>query len=554
VISVSDTVSGITYRSFGEEQTRLTRNSNARISASLVTGAHSLKAGFQSQWTSGYIGAVSNPQGIDYTFANGVPTSVTLRADPTETTSYTREFGLFLQDRWTYKRLTLTGGLRLDTYTSYFPAATLGPIPLAPTRTISFPETDGVNWKDVTTRMGAAYDLFGNGRTAVKVSLNKYMNSLATVGGVTSTFAMGLNPANRIVTSTTRSWNDANKNFTPDCVLTQITANGECGALANTAFGLPVTNTNYDPAILNGWGFRPYNWEFGSSVQQQIADRLSVDVGYFRRSYGNFTVTDNLSVAPSDFSAFSITAPVDGRLPGGGGQTIAGLYNVSAAKFGQTNSFVTLASNYGNMVQRWQGVDMNASVRAWRGLTFSGGFSTGSTLTDACDVRAQLPELVLAAPFSVGPTNPYCNNTTVYLTQVKGLGTYRVPKVDVQISAGIQSIPGPVVAANFNATNAFTQASLGRPLSGNASNVSVNLVEPGKVYGDRVNQVDMRFGKTFRFGQSRRVSANLDVYNIFNRGPVVTQNDNFATTTTTWTQPQAVLPARLVKVSAQFDF
>jgi hypothetical protein len=324
--------------------------------------------------------------------------------------------------------------------------------------------------------------------------------------------------------------------------------------MANSAFGLPIANTNYDPAILNGWGLRPYNWELAASVQQQVTGRLAVDVGYYRRWYGDFSVTDNLSVAPSDFNSFSIVAPSDARLPGGGGQTISGLYNVSAAKFGQTNNLVTFASNYGDLIQRWQGVDVNASVRAMAGLTFQGGISTGSTFTDACAVRAQLPELTLPVPFNVGPTTPYCNNSTLYLTQFKGLGTYRIPKVDVQVSAGMQSAPGPAVAANFNATNAFTQPSLGRPLAGNAANVSVNLIEPGQVYGDRLNQVDMRISKIVRFAGHGKANVGMDIFNVFNSSPVVAQNNAFSPTTTTWAQPQTVISGRLAKFSVVFDF
>jgi hypothetical protein len=199
-------------------------------------------------------------------------------------------------------------------------------------------------------------------------------------------------------------------------------------------------------------------------------------------------------------------------------------------------------------------VDASFTARAAAGLTFQGGLSTGSTLYDSCDIRAQVPELTLAAPFNVGVTTPYCHNVTPYLVQVKGLGTYRVPKIDVQVSAGIQSTPGPVVAANFNATNAFTQPSLGRVLSGNASNVSVNLIEPNQVFGDRLNQVDMRVSKILKFGGRYKANVGADLFNMFNRSPVIAQNNAFSPTTTTWQQPQSIIPGRLIKFSLVFDF
>ncbi|MES1255746.1 MAG: carboxypeptidase regulatory-like domain-containing protein, partial [Acidobacteriota bacterium] len=482
IIGVRDSVLGIMYRSYTETSITQNRNNNVRGAASLVTGSHALKAGFQGQWAKSYSQASSNPQSTDYTFASGVPTSITEFADPRESYNPTTELGLFAQDRWTIKHLTLTGGVRWDYFHSYFDPVTLGPIALAPTRNVSFPATEGATFKDVTVRAGAAYDVFGNGKTAVKMSLNKYLGAQL---GSSATYAGLMNPVNLVVTSTTRSWTDSNKNFVPDCELQNTARNGECGALANLAFGLPVTNTTYDPSVVNGYGLRSNNWELVAGVQQQLTRSVAVDVSYFRRWFGNFTVTDNTLVAPSDFSQFSIVAPTDPRLPGGGGYTVGGLYNVSPAKFGQTANYITLADNYGTMVQRFQGVDVNATVRGRGGLTLQGGLSMGSTLTDACEVRAKLPEITLASgfgdPFAVNPTSPYCRNATPYLVQAKGLGTYQIPKVDVRVSAGIQSTPGPVVAANFNATNAFTQPSLGRPLSGNAANVSVNLIEPNQV-------------------------------------------------------------------------
>src|SRR6185503_16363146 len=112
--------------------------------------------------------------------------------------------------------------------------------------------------------------------------------------------------------------------------------------------------------------------------QQELLPRMSVDVSYFRRWYGNFTVTDNLTVAPSDFDRFAITAPVDPRLPGGGGYTIAGLYDLNPAKFGQpANSYVTLSEKYGTQIEHWNGVDINVNARPRAGLLVQGGLSTG---------------------------------------------------------------------------------------------------------------------------------------------------------------------------------
>ena len=92
---------------------------------------------------------------------------------------------------------------------------------------------------------------------------------------------------------------------------------------------------------------RPADWEFGVSLQQEVLPRVSVEVGYFRRWLDNFFVDDNLATVPADFTPFFITAPADARLPGGGGQTINGLYDVVPAKFGQVNDYFVKAETFG---------------------------------------------------------------------------------------------------------------------------------------------------------------------------------------------------------------
>ena len=78
-----------------------------------------------------------------------------------------------------------------------------------------------------------------------------------------------------------RNWNDANRNFVPDCDLVNQAANGECGA-GNPLFGTSTPGAEYDPDTLTGWGIRGYNWEFSTGVQQEILPRTSIEVSYFR--------------------------------------------------------------------------------------------------------------------------------------------------------------------------------------------------------------------------------------------------------------------------------
>ena len=379
------------------------------------------------------------------------------------------------------------------------------------------------------------YDLRGDGKTALKVSLNRYVEPY-TVNGI----AGSRNPVNRLVNSTTRSWTDANRNYIPDCNLLDLNLNGECGAVANRNFGTAIPDVNFDEDLLTGWGKRDYNWEFSGGVQRELAQGLSADFSYFRRWYGNFTVIDNLSVEASDFSPFSINAPVDSRLPDGGGYTISDLYDVVPAKFGLSNNYTTSAANYGEQTVRWNGVALAVNARLRNGIVVQGGVDTGKTTRDTCEIRAKLPE--------IAPVNPYCH-TEQPLTQFKLLGSYTIPKIGVQVSSTFQSLPGPEIAANYTATNAVIMPSLGRPLSGGAANVSVNLVEPGEMYGERLNQLDIRFGKTFDFS-GKRARFSFDLYNALNVDTVLTLNNAYAS----WQRPTSIMLARFAKVGMQFDF
>ena len=362
-----------------------------------------------------------------------------------------------------------------------------------------------------------AYDVFGNGKTALKMNLGRYLEGV----GVQLNYA-NTNPTLRIPTNTgpfgvpgvTRTWTDANGNLQPDCDLLNPQANDRrttggdfCGQISNLRFGQPVLTGNYDPDLLNGWGVRAADWSFGVSVQQQLLARMSLEVGYYRRSFDGFTLNDNLRVQPSDYGTYSIVAPQDPRLPDGGGYTISNLYDVSPALSGQVDQLATLAKKYGEQYQYFNGLDVTLSLRTRNGMTFQGGTSTGQNVADACDVRAHLPELNTGiggglVGSTVSTTSPYCHVAYGMLTQVRGLGSYTVPKIDAQVSAIFQSKPGALLSANYAVPAATVAQSLGRLPSGNVTNVTVNLLEPGSRYGDRINQLDFRFAKLFRFGGS----------------------------------------------------
>jgi hypothetical protein len=520
-----------------------------RAALSRITGSHSSKVGYDGGFHPRIL-QFDSDNALSYQFNNGVPNQLTQYATPFTAPSNSLTAGLYAQDQWVLGRLTLQGGVRYDYLHTTYPAQQLGPSRYYPT-VVAFGETDSYKWHDVTPRMGAAYDLFGNGKTAVKIQLGKYASQgvLSPNGGDPDDF----NPVLRMATQTNRAWTDANGNYRPDCDLTNgaaqdLRANGGdfCGPFANANYGTSRFSSTFDPAYVKGWGVRPYQWVFTPSIQQQLWPRVSATVGYVRRVSGNFPVTDNIALSATDFDRFSITAPSDSRLPGSGGYVIQGLYNVKPDKFGQTNNYRTLASGYGKQTQHYDGVnvDVNAHLRT---LTVQGGFSSGKATTDNCAVVEKVPE-VLAAGQSAG----FCHVATPFLTNYKGLAAYTVPRVDIQVSGTFQNLPGAEFAANYNAPNAVIVPGLGRPLAGNAPNLLVNLLAPATDYGERYTQVDLRVGKLFRLAGTRAL-VSFDLYNAFNKNAIQTYNNTFVVGGA-WLVPTAIESPRVAKFGVQIDF
>jgi hypothetical protein len=557
LVGITEQSTALQYRNhISANNTQLYAFWNGRASLSYVTGSHAFKVGFSTEIAQDDVlaytfnfGTVNNPANVGYRFNNGTPNLITEFARPFGHVTNTTDSAVYAQDKWTVRRLTANLGLRFDRFTTSFPAQSLGPSLYTPNRNLSFPASDWTNWKDITPRLGIAYDLFGDSKTAVKSTLNKYLVQQTNVGP----FGVGANPVNLLANVITRSWNDANRDFFPQCDLTSPLANGECGAMSDANFGNATKTTAYDPGVVSGWGVRPYNWEFSASIQHEFKNQLTLNVAYFRRWYGNSVITKNQAVTAADYTPYTVTAPSNSALPNGGGYTVTG-FDLNPNKVGQVNNIVTFADNFGGIIEHWDGVDVIASSKLYHGLLLQGGLSTGRTDTNTCGLAKQLPNQLLGtggvtAPTSIWLPIEYCDQNTGFVTQVKGFASYTVPKLDFQVSASLQSLPGPPIAANFIAANALVAPSLGRNLSGNAANTTINLVAPGALYGQRLNQVDLRFSKAISYKQTR-LTLNLDVYNVSNSSAVLTQSDSYSN----WQTPLNVVMARFAKASLQFDF
>ncbi|HEV2985050.1 MAG TPA: TonB-dependent receptor [Vicinamibacterales bacterium] len=530
-VSVTDTGTGMTFRSAATYSAFWAKSQNYRAALSYVPGSHAVKVGFTLQTATRTSQTYSNSGDISMTFLNGVPKSLTEYTTPYTTDLHNAMLGLYAQDQWKVKRFTLNAGLRFDHLNESIPATNLPAVQFVGARNFAG-ISDVPNWNDLNPRLGAVYDLFGTGKTAVKVSLSRY------VVGETQSFSAANHPVTTSVNSVTRTWNDVNGNFTPDCNLANPGPNGECGAISNANFGKTVITTSYDDAIRLGWGVRPYNWETSVGVQHELLPRVSLSVNYFRRWFGNYTVTENLATTSANYDPFCVTAPVNPQLPGGGGYKICGLYDVAPSLFGKVNNLVTSAGTFGNQWEHYNGLDVTSNARLSRGLIVQGGLNVGRDETNSCFV-VNSPQQLL-----------YCDVKPPFQPQVKLLAS--VPLAwGLTTSGTFQSLPGPQIAANQTVTNAQIAPSLGRNLAAGANGTAVvNLIAPGTSYGDRLNQLDFRLSKTVRVGRTR-IQGNFDLYNALNASPVLLLNNTYGAN---WKQPTQILPGRMFKFGAQVSF
>ena len=592
-------------------------NYRGNFAMSYVTGAHAFKTGLD---LNGAFRWADTSSVVPYSYVvstlanNGagagipVPTSITLRSDgctdplvrqvngttiggntsiqpycPTNAKNkVTSEGGVFVQDKWTVDRVTVSGGVRLDWFFSENPEFHLGPSLLTPNRNYTVPKFSTTRYKDFTPKVAVAYDLFGDGRTALKGNVGKYVLGQAlVVGGLAS------QPGYNVQLTSSRSWVDNDRDFVPDCDLTRNTAQGPTAAGIDNQVdtcGLAVgPNQNFysnslipNLAVMDdaryGWGKRPYSWEYSVSAQHELTQGLSINGGVFWRRFGNFLVTDNTSATAADFGVYSVTPGLIPTAPASaGGESLPD--NIYTQHFYNLNPGVAVNNLTGlsktmfpdsNVYDKWFGYDIGLSARLPQGIIFQGGLSTGHQQTDFCDVqdpaKAGNNALVEMLGNPAAPASPSslesCHMEQNWLPQVKFLGSYTIPKIDVQLGGSYQSIPGIEYSAVYAAPNSdvsrpVAQGGLGRLPSGGVitGTTAVNLVPPGTTYGPRFNQIDLRLGKVVRFS-NRKAVVSLDMFNILNDDTISGASATYAT----WLAPTSVVAPRLFKVSLTFDF
>jgi len=455
--------------------------------------------------------------------AQGIPTanSLDVRNSPvTAREELNADLGLFAQDKWTRDRLTLTVGGRYDYLNAQTAHETAPAGRFVPAR-----EAQAITcvpcWNDWSVRVGAAYDLFGTGKTALKASAGKYLASQLLA------IAENVNPIRS--TSETRSWTDLDGNGTALDLTTGAAQYAEIGTTSNVNFGLPSGSTRFDTKMR-----RPTNWEETVSVQQEIIPRVAITAGFYHRQFQNIQVTRNFAIdSVADYAPYTVKGPADSRFPNGGNEVIT-MYNLNPAKqLAPPDSVYTFSTS---RTRVYNGVEVSGNARLAHGGFIFGGITSERTATNDCDIAGTSPDNLR-----------FCQKTPPFRTLYKASAGVTVP-YSIQVSGSLQAVPGQDVAANFSYNSAYA----GITLTG-ANNRTVNLVTPNTLFLDYQTQVDARLSRSFRIGHYR-LTGYMDMFNVLNASTVVSVNTTYALTNSNWLNPLVVMQARRFQFGGRLDF
>jgi hypothetical protein len=573
-----------TYRAVEQWGWAVGKTDGWQVAGSYVTGAHSFKAGYQGNRLDQLDQTLTDSTQLAYRFQAGIPNAVTYRLPDFSRRTLTNLNGGYVQDSWTRNRLTLQGALRYDRASSYSPVEGNGTTRTTwanPGGPISIAQTPGVSaYNDITPRAAVAYDAFGNGKTALKLNWGKYLAYAANDAPYTSS-----NPATTIVASVAnRGWTDTNGNKVVDCNLLnpalQVVPGGDtCAAAVGNAanFGQVGAAAIVNPEVLHGWGRRPSDYQWTAMVQQELMPRISAEVSYTRRDFHGFFVTDDLNRnVNTGYETYTLTAPLDSRLPNGGGYPITVYSPTAAANAVPSKTYLTWDTDYGpERISYWHGVDVSVNARLRGGLTASFGTQTGRAVVDNCAIATKYNQVNAVTNVAAGPDPRGCHSVDPFQTLIRGLASYTIPKIDVLVAATLRSQPpvqlglatgtiaGGGNSAQWIVPNSLIAASLGHlPVGATATGTTTIQIADNvnRVYADtRRNQLDMRFAKVLRFGRTRS-DIGLDLNNLLNTNYATGYNTTYTYSVGntaqggTWGNPTSIYTARFMRINYTLEF
>jgi carboxypeptidase family protein/TonB-dependent receptor-like protein len=520
-------------------------------SMSYVTGSHNIKVGFQDSFGKNHNYSDRQADLIEV-YKNGLPTTVTVYTTPSASLTHVRyDLGVYLQDSWTIKRLTLNPGIRDENFNGIIEATTDPAGRFAPAR--YFPAIPNMpNWhNDLAPRFSAAYDLFGNGRTALKGGWGVYYQQQ------TGNFAQNYTTS---AVSESRNWFDCDINVAgTGCSGVRLPTDGdgiaqlnEIGPSKNPGFGTRP-DRNPDPNLQ-----REYSEETTVSLSQQLFSRMSMTIGYYHRSSHNISTTDRTNVSTANYTSFSAPMPAftSPSLAGGTDATLNGILD--------PNELLTIyrlspaaAAVYGTgLVDRnvpdqsiYDGVDLSLQARV-KGSTIVGSWSTEKNVSVFCSNQNDpngppINDLYIGSPI-VANGGRFCDWRKFHIpfqNEFKASGSYPLPHWGIETGVVLQSYSGAPRVITYTVPASLFPG-------GQTNSEQIILNKPGSLFYPRFNQLDLNVKKNFRAGR-KTFSFQVDAFNALNANAVFTRNNAIGASLG---QVTAILQGRIIRLGFQMRF
>jgi hypothetical protein len=514
---------------------------------SYVTGSHNIKVGYTHEiGPDGRLGNQYNGD-IQLNYNAGRPSTVTVFNTPLEAPGIVEyDAALFVQDSWTIKRLTLNPGVRVEWFAAGMEETSAAAGRFAPAR--FFPAQHGlIKWgPDYAPRIAAVFDLFGDGKTALKTNFSKYHRQYDADPFLAYADA-GLRQENR-------NWFDCLLNAAGTACSGAAAPTNNDGIAQDVEIGPSPAGGTFGQrsGAVAGDLRRQYNLEFTAGVQHQLKPGLAVGATFIKRSIRNIQMTDRTFITLADYTPFQVRMPavVDPAVAAVlDPNEMITVYNLNSAKntfFGQ--GLVDRSSNDNRSF--YTGVEASFSARFGRSATVFGSWTAERNVSVFCESNDNpngqtTTDLYQGRTISEG--GRFCDQRLFdipFVHEFKLAGNYPL-RYGVDFGGVVQSYAGLERVVTWQpAANLFPNGQRTQPQT-------IVLNQPGSLYGERWLQVDVNIRKNIRYGSGKIHTLQLDVFNVFNNNSIRTMTD---TVGTSLGQVTAILPGRFPRLAYQFKW